>query len=179
MLPFLALHAIAAPRGEGLRPELLKGFRHIAGNPEFDFPSTKRGQTASSARRPDSSALGFIEGPEKGLDQAIDVRGTPFRQRVWGALLGIPAGSMVTYAALAARIGEPKSARPVANACADIADALAIPRHRVLSKLKPQSRPFRCQHFEPWEGRVGRAASARHRENAGAACAGHRPRSID
>jgi AraC family transcriptional regulator, regulatory protein of adaptative response / methylated-DNA-[protein]-cysteine methyltransferase len=61
------------------------------------------------------------------------VRGTPFRQRVWGALLGIPAGSMVTYAALAARIGEPKSARPVANACADIADALAIPRHRVLS----------------------------------------------
>jgi O6-methylguanine-DNA--protein-cysteine methyltransferase len=119
MLPFLALHAIAAPRGEGLRPELLKRFRHIAGNPEFDFPSTKRGQTASSARRPDSSALGFIEGPEKGLDQAIDVRGTPFRQRVWGALLGIPAGSMVTYAALAARIGEPKSARPVANACAD------------------------------------------------------------
>jgi O-6-methylguanine DNA methyltransferase len=133
MLPFLALHAIAAPRGEGLRPELLKRFRHIAGNPEFDFPSTKRGQTASSARRPDSSALGFIEGPEKGLDQAIDVRGTPFRQRVWGALLGIPAGSMVTYAALAARIGEPKSARPVANAYADIADALAIPRHRVLS----------------------------------------------
>jgi O-6-methylguanine DNA methyltransferase len=132
MLPFLALHSVAAPRGEGLRPELLERFRRIAGNPEFDFPSTKSGQTVSIYPRPDSSALSFIQAPAKGLDQPIDVRGTPFRQRVWGALLGIPAGSTVTYAALAARIGERKSARAVANACADIADALAIPCHRVL-----------------------------------------------
>ena len=88
--------------------------------------------TVSIYPRPDSSALSFIDTPAKGLDQPIDVRGTPFRQRVWGALLGIPAGSTVTYAALAARIGEPKSAHAVANACADIADALAIPCHRVL-----------------------------------------------
>jgi hypothetical protein len=28
MLPFLSLHAIAAQRGDGLRPELLVAFRH-------------------------------------------------------------------------------------------------------------------------------------------------------
>jgi O-6-methylguanine DNA methyltransferase len=48
------------------------------------------------------------------------------------ALLGIPAGSTVTYGALAARIGQPKSVRAVANACAANALALAIPCHRVI-----------------------------------------------
>jgi O-6-methylguanine DNA methyltransferase len=148
MLPFLALHAIAAPRGEGLRPEFLERFKRIAGNPEFDFPSRENGQAALIPSGTDSYAvardsatdfvsakhegLSFIEAPAKGLDLPIDIRGTPFQRRVWDALLGIPAGSTVTYAALAARIGEPKSARAVANACAANANALAIPCHRVL-----------------------------------------------
>jgi O-6-methylguanine DNA methyltransferase len=148
MLPFLALHAIAAPRGEGLRPEFLERFGGIAGNPEFDFPSTKNGQTASISSMPDSSALAhgsatgsfsakheclsFIEAPANGLDLSLVIRGTRFERRIWDALLGIPARSTVTYAALAARIGEPKSARAVANACAANAKALAIPCHRVL-----------------------------------------------
>jgi len=51
---------------------------------------------------------------------------------VWDALCGIPAGQTVTYAALARRIGEPGSARAVANACAANAIALAIPCHRVV-----------------------------------------------
>ena len=38
----------------------------------------------------------------------------------------------MTYAALASRIGEPGSARAVANACAANAIALAIPCHRVI-----------------------------------------------
>jgi O-6-methylguanine DNA methyltransferase len=148
MLPFLALHAIAASRGEGLRPEFIERFKRIAGNPEFDFPSRKNGQAASVPSGPGSSTvvrgtvtdsgsakregLGSIEAPAKGLDLPIDIRGTPFQQRVWDALLGIPSGSTVTYAALAARIGEPKSASAVANACTANANALAIPCHRVL-----------------------------------------------
>jgi O-6-methylguanine DNA methyltransferase len=148
MLPFLALHTIAAPRGEGLRPEFLERFKRIAGNPEFDFPSRKNGQAASIPSGHDSSAvargsvtdsvsakredLNSIEASANGVDLPIDIRGTPFQRRVWDALLVIPAGSTVTYAALAARIGEPKSASAVVNACAANANALAIPRHRVL-----------------------------------------------
>src|SRR5215470_17351823 len=76
--------------------------------------------------------LCFIETPARGLQLDLDIHGTPFQRRVWDALCGIPAGRTVTYAALARRIGEPESARAVANACAANAIALAIPCHRVV-----------------------------------------------
>ena len=60
----------------------------------------------------------FIETPALGLDLAFDVRGTPFQRRVWTVLLGVPAGSTITYAALASRIGERDAVRAVARACA-------------------------------------------------------------
>ena len=76
----------------------------------------------------------FIETPTRSLDLTLDIRGTHFQKRVWTALCGVPTGSTITYAALAARIGEPKAVRAVANACAANAIALAIPRHRVIRK---------------------------------------------
>jgi AraC family transcriptional regulator, regulatory protein of adaptative response / methylated-DNA-[protein]-cysteine methyltransferase len=76
--------------------------------------------------------LRFIEAPARGLDLALDIRGTPFQRRVWDALCAIPSGRTVTYAALARRIGEPGAARAVASACAANAIALAIPCHRVI-----------------------------------------------
>jgi O-6-methylguanine DNA methyltransferase len=76
--------------------------------------------------------LRFIEAPSEGLNLPLDIRGTPFQQRVWDELLRIPPGSIVTYGALANRIGEPGAVRAVANACAANAIALAIPCHRVV-----------------------------------------------
>jgi O-6-methylguanine DNA methyltransferase len=78
--------------------------------------------------------LRFIEDPAVGRDLELDIHGTPFQRRVWDALCGIPSGRTVTYAALARRIGEPGSARAVANACAANALALAIPCHRVVRR---------------------------------------------
>jgi O-6-methylguanine DNA methyltransferase len=76
--------------------------------------------------------LRFIEAPSEGLNLSLDIRGTPFQLRVWEELLRIPPGSIVTYGALANRIGEPGAVRAVANACAANAIALAIPCHRVV-----------------------------------------------
>jgi AraC family transcriptional regulator, regulatory protein of adaptative response / methylated-DNA-[protein]-cysteine methyltransferase len=76
--------------------------------------------------------LRFIEAPSEGLNLPLDIRGTPFQQRVWDELLRIPPGSIVTYGALANRIGQPGAVRAVANACAANAIALAIPCHRVV-----------------------------------------------
>jgi len=75
----------------------------------------------------------FIDKPSEGLDLPLDMRhGTPFQRRVWDALLAIPCGARVTYAALAQRIGMPNAARAVASACAANAIALGIPCHRVV-----------------------------------------------
>ena len=52
--------------------------------------------------------------------------------RVWRALTAIPPGSTATYSEIAARIGNPKSTRAVAQACAANRLAVAIPCHRVV-----------------------------------------------
>ena len=72
------------------------------------------------------------EDPRLTLEIPLDVRGTPFQQRVWRALREIPMGSTVTYAALARRLDAPRSARAVAQACAANPLAILIPCHRVV-----------------------------------------------
>ncbi len=76
--------------------------------------------------------VGFLEDPRLGLGLPLDVRGTAFQQRVWQALCEIPAGSTLSYAQIAKRIGAPKAVRAVAQACASNAIAVAIPCHRVV-----------------------------------------------
>ena len=55
-----------------------------------------------------------------------------FRQRVWRALMSIPAGKTLTYTELAALIGQPKAVRAVASACAANELALLVPCHRIV-----------------------------------------------
>ncbi|HEY9509542.1 MAG TPA: bifunctional DNA-binding transcriptional regulator/O6-methylguanine-DNA methyltransferase Ada [Verrucomicrobiae bacterium] len=76
--------------------------------------------------------VGFVEAPRLGLNLPLDVRGTAFQRRVWNALQKISPGSTATYSEIARRIGQPKSIRAVAGACAANAIAVAIPCHRVL-----------------------------------------------
>jgi len=79
-----------------------------------------------------SQVVGFVEAPAIGLDLPLDVRGTAFQQRVWQALREVPAGSTVSYAEVARRIGSPRAVRAVAQACAANKLAVAIPCHRVV-----------------------------------------------
>ena len=79
-----------------------------------------------------SQVLSFLESPHDGLDLPLDVQGTAFQRRVWLALREIPPGSTASYGDIAARIGNPKAARAVAQACASNPIAVAIPCHRVV-----------------------------------------------
>jgi len=54
--------------------------------------------------------------------------------QVWNALQAIPAGTTVTYSDIADAIGQPKSLRAVARACATNPVALIVPCHRVVPK---------------------------------------------
>lgn len=76
--------------------------------------------------------VGFVEAPGMGLDLPLDVRGTAFQQRVWRALMAVPAGETVSYAEIARRIGAPGAVRAVGHACGANHIAVAIPCHRVV-----------------------------------------------
>lgn len=79
-----------------------------------------------------AAAVGLVERPQAPFDLPLDIRGTAFQQRVWAALRKIPAGTTVSYAEIARRIGAPKSVRAVAGACAANPVSLAVPCHRVV-----------------------------------------------
>jgi AraC family transcriptional regulator of adaptative response/methylated-DNA-[protein]-cysteine methyltransferase len=81
-----------------------------------------------------AKAIDFIEAPGRDLDLPLDPQGTAFQQRVWQALREIPAGSTASYSEIAERIGAPKEAYAVGEACAANVIAVAIPCHRVVRK---------------------------------------------
>jgi methylated-DNA-[protein]-cysteine S-methyltransferase len=62
----------------------------------------------------------------------VDGGGTPFERRVWEALREIPAGATASYAAIAARLGAPRSCRAVGRANGRNPIAIAVPCHRVI-----------------------------------------------
>ncbi len=73
-----------------------------------------------------------LEGSKPRIDLPLDLRGTAFQRRVWSLLQKIPYGQTRTYSDIAKQLGEPKSARAVARACATNPVAVIVPCHRVL-----------------------------------------------
>jgi len=59
-------------------------------------------------------------------------QGTVFQQKVWLALLDIPAGQTVSYHYLAQRIGQPMAVRALGAAVGRNPISIVVPCHRVL-----------------------------------------------
>jgi AraC family transcriptional regulator of adaptative response/methylated-DNA-[protein]-cysteine methyltransferase len=79
-----------------------------------------------------ASAVAAVANPAHLPDLALDVAGTVFQQAVWRELARIPPGETLSYAALAARAGNPKAVRAVGSACGANQVAVLIPCHRAL-----------------------------------------------
>ena len=60
----------------------------------------------------------LIDSPRNKTDLPLDIRGTTFQKRVWGALRKIPTGNTASYSDIAKEIKAPKAIRAVAGACA-------------------------------------------------------------
>src|SRR3954447_26264312 len=60
------------------------------------------------------------------------VAGTPFQRKVWNALPGIPAGSTMSYGALAAKLGMPQAMRAVGHANGSNPLSVVVPCHRLI-----------------------------------------------
>jgi len=69
----------------------------------------------------------------KKFDLPLKFGGTEFMQQVWIATEAVPYGQTITYGALAASIGRPKSYRAVANALGRNRHVIVIPCHRVVA----------------------------------------------
>jgi AraC family transcriptional regulator of adaptative response/methylated-DNA-[protein]-cysteine methyltransferase len=76
----------------------------------------------------------LFEYPDVPSDLPVDMRGSEFELSVWQALRQIPPGKTASYGEIAARIGSPKAAREVAEACAANRLAVVVPCHRVVKK---------------------------------------------
>jgi AraC family transcriptional regulator of adaptative response/methylated-DNA-[protein]-cysteine methyltransferase len=62
----------------------------------------------------------------------LDLRGTEFQREVWDVLVGIPAGSTLTYSEVAAAVGRPTAYRAAAQACRANPVGIVVPCHRVV-----------------------------------------------
>lgn len=60
------------------------------------------------------------------------VAGTPFQRKVWSALPQIPAGSTLSYGALAAKLGAPRAMRAVGHANGANPISVVVPCHRLI-----------------------------------------------
>lgn len=78
-------------------------------------------------------ALVAVEDPANAHNLPLDLRGTPFQFAVWAQLQRIPAGSVISYAELARRIGRPTAFRAVAQACGANPVGVLVPCHRVIA----------------------------------------------
>ncbi len=62
----------------------------------------------------------------------VETTGTPFQRSVWRMLRTIPHGTTITYAQLAARIGNPKAVRAAGLANGQNPISIVVPCHRVI-----------------------------------------------
>ncbi|MBI5260487.1 MAG: methylated-DNA--[protein]-cysteine S-methyltransferase [Bradyrhizobium sp.] len=60
------------------------------------------------------------------------VAGTPFQRKVWTALAQIPAGTTLSYGAMAARLDTPKAVRAVGHANGANPISVVVPCHRLI-----------------------------------------------
>ncbi len=76
----------------------------------------------------------YFDGKRKIFDLPLELRGTPFQNRVWEALREIPYGETKSYSEIAEAIGNPKAARAVGLANNKNPVPIIVPCHRVIGK---------------------------------------------
>lgn len=84
------------------------------------------------ARRTVNAIRRYFEKADNPVGVDLDLQGTDFQRRVWKALRAIPCGQVMTYGALAERLGS--GARAVGNACRCNPVPILVPCHRVLAR---------------------------------------------
>ena len=76
----------------------------------------------------------YFAGKRRDFSVPLDPQGTPFQQRVWRVLRGIPCGALHRYGDIAREIGSPDAARAVGAAVGRNPLSVIVPCHRVVGR---------------------------------------------
>lgn len=96
------------------------------------FPNAQQVKDAAALAPVFRQVEEVLAGERADLDVPLDLRGTPFQQRVWQTMRKLPRGQTWTYTELARRSGRPKAVRAAASACAANPVAIIVPCHRIV-----------------------------------------------
>jgi len=74
----------------------------------------------------------YFAGELRSFDLPLEIVGTDFQKRVWGALQTIPYGQTRSYSGIASQIGAPRAVRAVGAANGRNPIPIILPCHRVI-----------------------------------------------
>jgi methylated-DNA-[protein]-cysteine S-methyltransferase len=89
-------------------------------------PVRDLGQATRAVRAYFGGDLGALD------DLPVEQAGNSYFQAAWKAMREVPAGSTASYRELAARVGDPDTARAAGFACARNQVVLIVPCHRII-----------------------------------------------
>ena len=95
----------------------------------FDAPTR---QDDPLMREAADQMAAYFTGRLRQFDLPLDLRGTPFQQAVWRALLEIGSGTTATYADIARGVGSVSAVRAVGAAVGRNPVSVVVPCHRVI-----------------------------------------------
>lgn len=150
---------VATPVGWGLAALSARGLCHLSlsDRPEPTLEAEMRALWPHAQWQPDEPAVAqaisraFADRPQAHLL----LRGSPFRLKVWEALIRTEPGRVLSYSELARRCGHPQAARAVGTAVASNTVAFVVPCHRVIRESGEIGQyrwgPVRKQALQAWE----------------------------
>jgi methylated-DNA-[protein]-cysteine S-methyltransferase len=111
--------------------EALTGL-YLPGHKSLLQPRQKGHQDEALFRQVCGQLNAYFAGELQTFDVPLYMKGTPFQQLVWHALLKISFGTTISYGELARRIGRPSASRAVGAANGRNPISIIVPCHRVI-----------------------------------------------
>lgn len=97
-----------------------------------EFPEADFAEDPAALQPYADQLVAWLEARADRFDPRLDVHGTAFQREVWAELRRVPPGETASYAEIARRLGRPRAARAVGQACGRNPIAIAIPCHRIV-----------------------------------------------
>jgi AraC family transcriptional regulator of adaptative response/methylated-DNA-[protein]-cysteine methyltransferase len=97
-----------------------------------EFPAAEIARDEEGLQHYAQAVVEHLDGRRRSLDLPLDLQATAFQLQVWTELRRIPYGETRSYKEIASRMGNERSVRAVARACASNRVALLNPCHRVI-----------------------------------------------